>query len=191
MAAWEEDNADNVFDVEEITPLDELQAAALETLQAQREADEGYIEELAGACEEKNIAFSKLVTDTSAEFVHLKLSDMLKGHFPERRSLIERNLATALSAKDLPFHEQSFTYKQSKFGKNCPMHQAAPAKTKDFAVLYRERIYYPGSAEAQAKFLADPARYTKGVEACPTDVQVKPACLVVGPPKSGKSTLCE
>lgn len=57
MAAWEEDNADNVFDVEEITPLEELEAAALETLQAQREADEGYIEELSGACEEKNITF--------------------------------------------------------------------------------------------------------------------------------------
>jgi hypothetical protein len=72
---------------------------------------------------------------------------MLTEYFPQRDSLIERNLAMPLSAKDLPFYEESFTYKQSKFGMNCPMHQANPAKTKDFAVLYRERIYYIGSAE--------------------------------------------
>lgn len=33
MATWEEENADNVFDVEEITPLEEMQEAALTTLQ--------------------------------------------------------------------------------------------------------------------------------------------------------------
>lgn len=191
MATWDEENADNVFDVEEITPLEELQEAAMTTLQEQRAADEGFIEELTGACEEKNITLKTLNTDTSAAFVHLKLADMLKLFFPERNSLIERNLVQPLSAKDLPFYEESFTYKQSKFGVNCPMHQAAPAKTKEFACLYRERIYYLGSAEARNAFLTDPSKYTKGVEACPTDVSIKPACLVLGPPKSGKSTLCE
>lgn len=71
------------------------------------------------------------------------------------------------------------------------MHQTNPAKTKDTPVLYRERIYYPGGPEARDMFLADPARYTKGVEAVPLDVPLKPHVLVLGPPKSGKSTLCE
>lgn len=38
-------------------------------------------------------------------------------------------------------------------------------------------------------FIADPSRFTKNVEAVPTDVTIKPACLVLGAPKAGKSTL--
>jgi len=68
-------------------------------------------------------------------------------HFQERPSLLERQQAMKLTSKDLPFHEISYTFKQSKFGLNCPMHESNPEKTKDFAVLYRERIYYLGSEE--------------------------------------------
>jgi hypothetical protein len=118
MAAWEEENAENVFDVEEITPLEELQEAALTTLTDQRAADEEFLEALTGACEEKAITLKTLTTDISAAYVHLKLADMLNEYFPQRDSLIERNLAMPLSAKDLPFYEESFTYKQSKFGMN-------------------------------------------------------------------------
>ena len=43
--------------------------------------------------EEKNLidCIPELNTDTSAEFVHLKLVDLLKKHFKERPSLIERH----------------------------------------------------------------------------------------------------
>lgn len=70
------------------------------------------------------------------------------------------------------------------------MHQTNPAKSRDYAALYRERIYYLGGPEAREMFCADPSKYTKGIEACPIDVQIKPQCFVLGPPKSGKSTLC-
>jgi adenylate kinase family enzyme len=39
--------------------------------------------------------------------------------------------------------------------------------------------------------LSDPSKFTKGIEACPLDVSIKPASIVIGPPKSGKSTLCQ
>lgn len=43
------------------------------------------------ALAEKNLpCIKELKTDTSAEFVHLKLVDLLKDHFKLRPSLIER-----------------------------------------------------------------------------------------------------
>jgi predicted GTPase len=46
------------------------------------------------------------------------------------------------------------------------------------------------SADEQAKFLGEPSKYTKDVESVPLDVQIKPRVVVLGLPKSGKSTLC-
>ena len=65
-----------------------------------------------------------------------------------------------------------------------------PVKSKAHAVLYRERLYYPADQEEQGRFLLEPSKFTKGVESIPSDVLIKPRVLVLGLPKSGKSTLC-
>jgi len=39
--------------------------------------------------------------------------------------------------------------------------------------------------------LKEPSKFTKGVESIPLDVGIKPRVLVLGLPKSGKSTLCQ
>lgn len=95
-----------------------------------------------------------------------------------------------MKAADLPFYEQSYTFKQSKYGLYCPINQAHSAHSKDFAVRYRERIYYPSGPEARQMMLTDPAKWTIGRQTVPKDVSIVPQCLVLGPPKSGKSTLC-
>lgn len=115
-----------------------------------------------------------------------------------RPDLIERQQAKALPNKPKPeqtktflqFHEQSFTYKQSKFGRNSPITPQNPVKTREFAVLYRERIYYLSDADEQKEFLMQPSKYTKSVESIPLDVHIKPKVIVLGLPKSGKSELC-
>jgi len=166
--------------------------AKLEELQGQRDADAEWLEAFTEALVEKNLPVIKEIkTDISAEFVHIKLVDQLKDHFQLRQSLIERQQVKVIGSKNLKFYEESFTYKQSKFGLNCPINQAFPENTKDFAVLYRERIYYPHDLDSQQQFLQDPARFTQGVEAVPKDVPILPTCVVLGPAKSGKSTLCQ
>jgi hypothetical protein len=47
-----------------------------------------------------------------------------------------------LTVTDVKFHEQSFIYKQSKYGVNSPLDVSNPVKNKQNAVLYRERLYF-------------------------------------------------
>lgn len=116
-----------------------------------------------------------------------------------RQDLIERQQAKPLSNKRIPdrpktvlqFHEDSFTYRQSKFGRHSPISPSNPVKVRDCAVLYRERVYYLADSDEQKAFLLQPSKYTKGVESIPLDVLVKPRVLVLGLPKSGKSDLCQ
>lgn len=130
-------------------------------------------------------------SDISEEYVHIKIVDKLKEHLKFRASLIEKEQAEVLKKKDLKEKETSYTYRHSKFGLSSPISPFSPTKTKDFAVLYRERIYFLANKEEQQQFLLEPSKYVKGVEAVPTDLLVKPKICVLGLPKSGKTSLCQ
>lgn len=106
-----------------------------------------------------------------------------------RPDLIEREQVRALEPNELKFYEESYTYQQSKFGRNSPLSLFNPIKTRDHAVLYRERIYYLSDAEEKALFMAEPSKYTLDVESIPLDVVTKPRVAILGLPMSGKSTL--
>jgi hypothetical protein len=88
-----------------------------------------------------------------------------------RPDLIERAQAQKLSPKDLPHYElKTYIHQPSKFGPCSPISQSNPVKSRDHAVLYRERIYYLADGDEQAEFLQEPSKYTKGVEPVPLDV---------------------
>jgi hypothetical protein len=75
------------------------------------------MEAVVEALAEKNLPCIKDVkTDISAAYVHIKLVDHLKDYFQLRPSLVERQQAKVINPKNLKFYEESFTYKQSKFG---------------------------------------------------------------------------
>jgi hypothetical protein len=168
-------------------------------LKEQREGDLEFMEAFTAAfkerCGEKSVVTIK--TDTSADFVFIKLMDLLKDRFQMRPDLIEREQTKPLANKKIPdrpktlleTYEESFTYKQSKFGRLSPISPSCPIKSRDHAVLYRERIYYLSDEDEQKDFLMQPSKYTKGVESIPLDVQVKPKVVILGLPKSGKSDL--
>lgn len=100
----------------------EKKDAKLEELTTQRDADQEYLDALIEALAEKNLPCIKEVkTDISAAYVHIKLIDLLKDYFSLRPSLLERQQAKVIAPKNLPFYEESFTYKQSKFGLSCPI----------------------------------------------------------------------
>lgn len=196
MKEWDAARDAEDEDFEENDPekpnLEEMMAAQKEKITAQREADEAFLEEFGTALKEKNVpVLDDIKTDNSAEFVFVKLMQKLRDHFELRENLLEREQALALSSKELPLYETSFTYKQSKFGLNSPLSLSNPIKTREHAVLYRERIYYLSSPEEQAQFLKQPSKYTNDLESIPLDVPFKPSASVIGLPRSGKSTLCE
>jgi adenylate/nucleoside-diphosphate kinase len=157
------------------------------------ETDVAFLQELADALKEKGIpVIDDIRTDTSAQFVFMKLADRLRAHFQMRTDFIERHQAQKLTPKELSNYElRSYIYQQSKFGRNSPIAPANPCKSREYAVLYRERIYYLSDEEEQKAFLVEPSKYTKGVEPVPLDLLIKPRALVLGLPKCGKSTLCQ
>jgi predicted AAA+ superfamily ATPase len=63
-------------------------------------------------------------------------------------------------------------------------------KSRDFAVLYRERIYYPSDAEERKMFLDEPSKYASQ-EAMPLDISYSPRIAILGPIKSGKTELAK
>ena len=156
--------------------------------------DEENLEQLQTKLTEEWNAVQVLTLDTSkisAEFVHIKLLDMLRMHIKYRKDLIEKAQCLTIKPSEVPVYESSYTYKQSKFGIHSPISPFNPHKTKKHAVLYRERIYYLADADEQESFLLEPSRYILGVETVPLDIKVLPRIVVQGLPKSGKSTVCQ
>jgi len=148
-ASWAQQDEDNEPPK---ANTDEMFEAERNDIKEQRDGDlefiDAFVTEFKTRCGETSVVTIK--TDVSAEFVFIKLVDKLKDRFGMRQDLIERQQAKPLSNKKvldkpktvLQFHEDSFTYRQSKFGRHSPISPSNPVKTRDHAVLYRERIYY-------------------------------------------------
>ncbi len=193
MKEWDEDRDAEEETQDEEDPeapnLENMMEEEREKLRAIRESDEGFLEEFGTAMKDKNVVvLDELKTDISADYVFIKLLDKIKSFFFERDNIIERDLAVALEPKEVPFYEKSHIYKHSKFGLNCPVNMNNPRKTKRHAVLYRERIYFPGSDEARSCFMKEPSKYTCQ-ETVPLDLNYKPKIFLLGLPKSGQSTI--
>lgn len=110
------------------------------------EKDTAFLDDFAEKMKENGVeVIDGLNTDISADFVHIKLLDKIRPRMELRTDLIEREQAQALKLNEVKFYEESFTYKHSKFGLSSPLSPFNPQKTKEFAVLYRERIYFLGS----------------------------------------------
>ena len=109
-----------------------------EQIKAICESDETNLETLKNKLTEDWKAVEVLELDTtkiSAEYVHIKLLDMLKMHIRYRKDLIERAQAIKIKPQEVSVYEKSYTYKHSKFGLNSPISPYNPRKTKNFAVL--------------------------------------------------------
>lgn len=117
-------------------------------LREQREKDEGYLEEFVGFFKEKGVqVVENMATDISQDFVFIKLQEILKNRIRDRKDLVEREQAQVLKKKEVPFYEKSHTFKPSCYGTSSPITPYNPIKTKEFAVLYRQRIYYLSDEE--------------------------------------------
>lgn len=130
--------------------LENMKEAKAEEIKAICEADEQNLETLKTKLTEDWKAVEVLELDTSkisAEFVHIKLLDLLKNHIKYRKDLVERAQAIPVKPEEVPVYEASYTYKHSKFGTNSPISPFNPMKTKQFTVLYRERLYFPADKD--------------------------------------------
>jgi len=113
MIEWDEARDAQDAEDEENDPdkpnLDEMMEKHRETIRTQREADEGFLEEFSNVLKEKGIlVIDDIKSDTTANYVFVKLNAKFGLNFQMRPDLIERQQAQPLSIKELPFYEQSY-----------------------------------------------------------------------------------
>ena len=131
--------------------LEDMLEAEKEKLKEMRDRDETFLQELYDALREKQVeVIDSISTEISAEYVHIKILSLLKQRTQFRKDLIEREQCQPLPEAEVPHYESSYLYKHSKFGVSSPLRPFSPCKTKKHAVLYRERLYFPGNAEERA-----------------------------------------
>lgn len=195
MKAWEDERKEADAQALEDEPVPDEKTRREEIEEKMRELlekDSAFLEEFAEKLKENGVeVIDTIQTDISADYVHIKILDKLKSRMSLRKDLIEREQAQELLSKDVKFYEESFTWKHSKFGLSSPITQFNPRKSKQFTVLYRERLYFLGSQDEKEEFLAQPSRYTIGREPVPQDLTYRPTACVMGLPASGKSALAE
>lgn len=126
---------------------------AEEALAEQLAKDEAFLEGFVEKMQEAGVEIHEMNSDSSAQYVHIKLVEKLKQRMAFRHDLIEREQAIDVLAKDVKFYEESYTYKHSKFGLSSPLSQFNPSKTKTNTVLYRERLYFLADESEKARFL--------------------------------------
>jgi len=196
MDEWDEarkaEDEEALADEEACIPVERRLEEIQEKMREQRDKEIEFIDALTEKFKEEGVEIlPELNTDISADFVHIKILDMLKARMQLRKDLIEREQCQVLKPQEVKFYEESFTYKHSKFGLSSPLSPFCPRKTKEHTVLYRERLYFLGDQNERAAFLAEPSRYTIGCEPVPQDLVYRPTAVVLGLPASGKSALAE
>ena len=137
MKEWDEarkeQEAEEDENDEEKPDLDRMKEELNEKIKAICETDEANLETLKTKLTEEWKACEVLELDTSkisAEYVHIKLLDMLKKHIKHRKDLIERAQAVAIKPDEVDTYMKSYTYRQSKFGDNSPITPFNVRKTK-------------------------------------------------------------
>jgi adenylate/nucleoside-diphosphate kinase len=109
-----------------------------------------------------------------------------------RQSLLERVYPVKLKVANKLI---DFGFKQlSRFGRWCPVkllegepvQQLYDEKKKPYPAVHRSYVYYLSSKEARREFIRDPIKFLKQ----PSPLTTVPFRLcILGPPKSGKTTL--
>jgi hypothetical protein len=126
----------------------DVQKAALTT---QRTDEDAFFEVLSAedtGLRKKTIVFvDDIKSDHSEQYVMIKILDRIKDNLQFRKDMIERKLAFSVPSEEykdtkISMYEKSYQYKHSKFGVNSSLSLSNPAKSKKFAAVYRERIYF-------------------------------------------------
>lgn len=133
-------------------------------------------------------------SNRKANIVRYLIKKRLKRFIDNRQSLFERVYPVKIRVANKLI---DFGYKQlSRFGRWCPIKHLENdpvqpfynEKKKPYPAIYRSYIYFFSSKESRENFSQDPLKYLSQ----PTPLSVVPFKLsIIGPPKSGKTTLAK
>eukprot|EP00051_Salpingoeca_urceolata_P019620 m.288770 g.288770 ORF g.288770 m.288770 type:complete len:1610 (-) comp19453_c0_seq5:24-4853(-) len=175
---------------EELEDPEDAKDRISEEIVAANEAGVEGAEAVVGLCrEELKVAVVELNADRSESVVRASFENLAADHVSRRASLLAY-------ARPIPYPVAMDLLRtgrklHSHLGFWCPvdllaLRAAQPNQKRRYAVEYRGRIYFLSSREAKRDFLSDPERFVR-VSAPRAAVGLRIA--IVGPPKSGKTTL--
>jgi len=176
-------------DLGEAPDLEKMQQDAKEVLNTRFDNDFQTLEDITKQMTDKRIIVINITADGSIENTQKRIRHALKSYLEDRVHMYERAQAYKIDPGEVVFHEKSYTIRRSKFGKYSPV-SLRECRTNDFALVYRDKLYYTTSEDERELFLSKPEEYAKG-DTTPLEVNYKSNCIVLGPPKSGKSSLCK
>ena len=189
-----EEFAEELQEEEEIDDVqeDEIKENMINDLRTQYENQTNAIESVKENLQEAQIPRFNVVGNRKQTIVRYLIEKKLQRFVDFRQSLLERVYPIKIKMANKLI---DFGFKHlSRFGRWCPVklmdqHPVKPLsddKHKIYPVMHRSFIYFLSSKAARVKFSQDPLKYLKQ----PSPLSVVPFKLsIIGPPKSGKTTL--
>lgn len=194
--AGEEDLGEEEEEVEEdeedpdAPVLADMLEEAKQKIIEMREKDIQQMEETKEALEEKGIIVVEINADMTMERIYQKTDFEIKQQLNGRENLLEKYAGIKLSKEKAEELISSNRAQAAAFQFQSPTRPDSLQISKEFPVLYRDRVYFPNSSDAQKEFIENPLKYAKE-ESAPWDVSNKPFCAVIGNPLTGKTTLAK
>ena len=201
LAEWdkERDEADaEKLEGDDVPNLETMTEEETTKLTERHQAQGEQLDELINQMKEKGVQFFLINGNFSQERVFKTILKRLKPFIQDRRSLYERFQIQEIIPRDVVRYEKCDTYSLSRFGRNSPTNIYHPEKSRDHVLIYRQKLYYFRTEEEKVQFMNAPFQcesnqadtYGK-IECAPQDLSFKPTCLLIGPPSSGKTEMCE
>ena len=192
MQEWdkERDEEEENDDDPDAPNLEEMLTEEKEKLIEARNTQEEQLAEFVERVAEKKVPVVNIDGNLEIERVHLRILNDLKPYIEDRNSMFERSQIVDLKAAEVKFYENSYLHQLSKYGYKTLFDIGKPDMTKEFSLLYRDRLYFFSDQDEKDQFVKTPDVFTQH-SSVPKDVWIKPICFVLGTPYSGKSTVAE
>ncbi|XP_039603846.1 adenylate kinase 9 isoform X2 [Polypterus senegalus] len=181
---------------EEEEEEDELEADAadrIETNMTERfEKEISNIESIQEILSEYHISYASINAGRMPHVVRYQLLTRLKSFVEHREALFEKckpvgyNLARKLIQHLFKFPSAFGSWDPVKLREGDVIQPVLGPKNPSYPVIYRQFVYFLSSKQNREKFMMNPLKYIRQPRPKPS-VPIKIA--IVGPPKSGKSTV--
>ena len=162
-------------DLGEAPDLQKMQQDAKEVLNNRYDNDQQLIEDLVKQMTDKRITVITITADGSIDNTQKRIRYALINYLEERVHMYEKAQAYKIDIPEVPFHEKSYVIRKSKFGRYSPI-SLLYCRTNDFALVYRDKLYYTYNEDERQTFLDRPEIYAKG-ETIPLELNYKSNCI--------------
>eukprot|EP00825_Cyclidium_porcatum_P011085 TRINITY_DN1566_c0_g1_i6.p1 TRINITY_DN1566_c0_g1~~TRINITY_DN1566_c0_g1_i6.p1 ORF type:complete len:1401 (+),score=376.97 TRINITY_DN1566_c0_g1_i6:144-4346(+) len=183
--------------------LEEMKNQKKEKLQQQRESDNSKVDEVAEGFEQLGVPKIVIEADRPSDKVFEKILFSLRGNLEMRENLLEKYQCVKPKQplpeegeekpkpKRILYYEQSYVYRKSRLQTRNPLTLLDIPHSKDFPLLYRNRIFYLNSEEELLKVKSEPLKYLQIKESFPPDFNPRPQVFIIGNSQTGKSALAK